>query len=176
VEVPLDLVIVESGETHRLAQSDYAARRREGAEALALLQGMAPSLTSLVDIPPARLPALVKELPDPLGDRVRHVVNENQRTMLAAGALARGDLEGFGALVNASHDSLRDLYACSTPRLDGIVARARLTSGVLGARLVGAGWGGSVLVVTRSGDGEDVARALAPEKAMVVVPGAGALA
>ncbi len=181
VAVALDIVVVDSGETHRLAESAYAARRREGAEAIALLQAAVPALESLMDIPPARLGALTAALPDPLGRRVRHVVNENQRTVLAAAALARDDLAGFGALVNASHDSLRDLYECSTPKLDAIVTAARLTSGVLGARLVGAGWGGSVLVAAQPGQGEAIARSLAADPALgaagarVIRPGKGAV-
>ena len=141
---------------------------------------MIPSLMSLVDVPPARLASLARALPEPLGKRVRHVVNENQRTVLAARALEAGDHATFGTLVNASHDSLRDLYECSTPRLDEIVRAARKVPRVLGARLVGAGWGGSVLVVVEFGGGEAVASVLAADTVLaapsvrVVHPGAGA--
>lgn len=151
VAVPegLSVELVPSGEAHALRDSGYAERRCEGDEAMALLRQQVPTLECLTDLPPARLPSLLPLLPAPLDRRVRHVVNEHQRVGLAAKALESGDLEGFGTLVNASHDSLRDLYECSTPRLDAIVAEAR-AQGALGARLVGAGWGGSVLVVKRS--------------------------
>lgn len=172
VPVAVDLVVVDSGETHQLRSSAYAERRREGARALELLQASVPAIALLVDIPPARVAALARGLPEPLGRRVRHVVGENQRVILAARALEGGDGPSFGALVNASHDSLRDLYDCSTPGLDAIVTAARGTRGVLGARLVGAGWGGAVLVVAQSGTGESVAERL---KGIVVVPGAGAM-
>lgn len=133
----------------------------------------------MVDVPPALLPRLLPLLPAPLDRRVRHVVNENERALLVARALADGDLATVGRLVDASHDSLRDLYECSTPRLDAIVAAARGVPGALGARLVGAGWGGAVLVVAERGRGEEVAARLtravepAPTAVRVVRPGAG---
>lgn len=180
VPVAFDIVVADSGESHRLAESSYAARRREGAEALELIRQAAPAIDTLVDIPPARLPGLVRRLPEVLAGRVRHVVNEHQRVALGVAALERGDGAGFGALVNLSHDSLRDLYECSTPKLDAIVTFARPLDGVLGARLVGAGWGGSVLVVARAGSGEEVARRIRGEEALgvaearVIRPAAGA--
>jgi galactokinase len=182
VPVGVDLLLADSGEKHTLRTSAYAERRREGAEAFERLQPTFPALVSLVDIPLARLAEIARQLPPPLDLRVRHVVNENQRTLLAARALEQGDWAAFGAHVNASHDSLRDLYACSTPRLDAIVAAARAVPDVLGARLVGAGWGGSVLIVCRPGAGDAVAAQLAGDAALAlpsvrrVVPGVGAAA
>jgi len=102
----------------------------------------------------------VARLPAPLDRRARHVIEEDRRTLAAARALEAGDLPAFGRLVFASHESLRDLYECSTPRLDAIVSAARKTPGALGARLVGAGWGGWALVVAEPGRGATVAAAL----------------
>lgn len=182
-QVPLDveLVVAHSGESHALRTSAYADRRREGDEAMALLRERAPAIQMMVDVPPARLAALTAGMPATLARRVKHVVNENQRTIMAAQALRRGDHAALGVLVNASHESLRELYECSTPRLDTIVEYARGIPRVLGARLVGAGWGGSVLVVTEPGAGGVVAAALEQSSlglpsVRVVIPGAGALA
>ncbi len=179
VPVGVDLVLADSGEPRALRDSRYGERRREGAAALALLRPEFPALLCLVDLPPARLGTILRRLPAPLDRRVKHVVNENQRTVLAARALESGDHAAFGTLVNASHNSLRDLYECSTPRLDAIVAAARAVPRVLGARLVGAGWGGSVLVVTEPGAGGMVGDLLRADKALalpevrLVRPGAG---
>jgi len=179
VAVRLDLVLAESGESHELRAGRYAERRREGEEAMTILRAVLPSLVYLTDVPPALLPRLLPSLPAPLDRRVRHVVGENQRALLAARALEADDFAAFGRLVDASHDSLRDLYECSTPRLDAIVAAARPLPGVLGARLVGAGWGGAVLVAAAPGEGEAVAARLCEEGALglpavrVVRPGAG---
>jgi len=156
VPARVDVVLVDSGEAHALRKGAYAERRREGDAAVAALRNVIPGLAYLVDVPEDRLREIAR-LPAPLDRRARHVIEENLRTLAAARALEAGDLAAFGRLVFASHDSLRDLYECSTPRLDAIVAAARTTPGALGARLVGAGWGGWALVVAEPGRGAAVA-------------------
>ncbi|HKT44333.1 MAG TPA: galactokinase family protein [Gaiellaceae bacterium] len=79
--------------------------------------------------------------------RVRHVESENARVLEMAEALGRGDLALAGHVMNASHASLRDDYEVSTPEVDRIVEEA-LAAGAYGARLVGGGFGGSVLALT----------------------------
>ena len=160
VPARVDVVLVDSGEAHALRKGAYAERRREGEDALARLREAIPGLAYMVDVPSERLAELVRALPPPLDRRVRHVVEENQRALLAARALEAGDAAAFGRLVFASHESLRDLYECSTPRLDAIVSAARKTPGALGARLVGAGWGGWALVAAEPGRGTEVAAEL----------------
>ena len=159
VPARVDVVLVDSGEAHALRKGAYAERRREGDAAMAALRAGMPELRYLVDVPAARMPD-VSKLPPPLDRRARHVIEENQRAIAAARALEVGDLAAFGRLVSASHESLRDLYECSTPRLDAIVVAARRTPGALGARLVGAGWGGWALVAAQPGCGADVAAEL----------------
>ena len=159
VPAHLDVVLVNSLEAHALRKGAYAERRREGHAALAALRAAIPGLEYLVDVPVSRM-SEVAQLPSPLDRRARHVIEENQRALLAARALETGDLAAFGRLVYASHDSLRDLYECSTPRLDAIVSAARRTPGALGARLVGAGWGGWALVAAEPGRGAEVAATL----------------
>ena len=78
--------------------------------------------------------------------RVRHVVTENQRVRDAVAALEQADFARFGALLTASHVSLRDDFDVSLPAIDAIVERAIQTPGVFGARLTGGGFGGSVVV------------------------------
>jgi galactokinase len=86
--------------------------------------------------------------------RARHVVTENERTLRAAEALRAGEVDALGALINASHASLRDDYAVSCRELDIAVEIAQATPGVLGARMMGAGFGGSILALVRR-DGLD---------------------
>ncbi len=129
------LITVPSGQVHALNRSGYNDRRaecRQAAEAL--------GLTSLRE---ATL-ADAASLPAPLDRRVRHVVSENARVLDAVAALQSGDLDHLGALLNASHASLRDDYAVSTPAVEATVA-ALLAAGAIGARIVGGGFGGSVL-------------------------------
>jgi N-acetylgalactosamine kinase len=83
--------------------------------------------------------------------RARHVLTETERVYLAAKALAAGRLEEMGALMDASHRSLRDDFDASTERLDAMVTCAR-EGGAFGARLTGAGFGGCIIALVREPD------------------------
>lgn len=79
--------------------------------------------------------------------RARHVISENERTLLAAIAMQREDSAGLGALMNASHDSLRDDFEVSCDELDIFVAIAQKQAGCFGARMTGAGFGGCAVAL-----------------------------
>jgi len=81
--------------------------------------------------------------------RARHVITENDRTVAAAGALADDDLKAFGNLMVASHTSLRDDFEVSCPELNLLVEIALNVQGVYGARLTGAGFGGSMVALVQ---------------------------
>jgi galactokinase len=104
------------------------------------------------------------ELEAGMPKRVRHVESENARVLEMVDALERGDLAAAGRVMTASHESLRDDYEVSIPELDRLVEEA-LAAGARGARLVGGGFGGSVLALT---DAEH------PLDGLVVRPSAGA--
>jgi galactokinase len=142
------IVVVDSGVRRQLEGSAYNARREECEEALAALRAALPGrgITTLCDAAPDDLAALSETLLR----RARHVVTEQARVVSAVEALRHGDLESFGALMNASHASLRDDFQVSTPELDCLVALAQATAGVLGARLTGAGFGGCTVNLLRS--------------------------
>jgi galactokinase len=129
------LVTLDSGERHALGASGYNERRAECARATALL-----GLRSLRDATPEMLSAL----PEPLAARAGHVLAENVRVIATVAALERGDLREVGALLDASHASLRDLHGVSTPAVEATVATLR-RAGAAGARMIGGGFGGHVL-------------------------------
>jgi galactokinase len=108
----------------------------------------------------------VEELPEPLRARARHVVTENARVQDTVEALSNGDLERVGDLLNASHASLRDCFAISTPTVERTVQRL-VDAGAIGARIVGGGFGGHVLGLMPP----DTAP---PPGALAVEPGPGA--
>jgi galactokinase len=90
-------------------------------------------------------------LEDPLlRRRARHVVTENRRVVNFAACLRGGDLAGAGALMAASHASLREDFEVSTPALDAVVAELTAAPGVYGARLTGAGFGGCAVALADS--------------------------
>ncbi len=94
-----------------------------------------------------------------LARRFRHVVTEGTRVPQAEAAMAAGDLAAFGRLLDASHHSLRDDYEVSHPELDRLVELAR-EAGAAGARLTGAGFGGSIVALCRVERAPEVVAAL----------------
>ena len=153
--VPVELgdnviLIMNTCKRRTLADSKYNERRSECESALKALQKALPvkDLAS-VDL---RTFEANKHLIENETERARaeHVVYECARTVEACKKLRRGDLISFGRLMDASHDSLRDLYAVSCKELDTLVNEVRACEGVLGARMTGAGFGGcAVAIVNR---------------------------
>jgi galactokinase len=143
-----ELIVIDSGVARKLAASKYNERRAECEEAARKL-----GVRALRDVTD---PAVVETLPSPLKERARHVVRENLRVLEAAAGV---DAKRFGALMNASHESLRDDYQVSIPELDLLVAALRDAPGVLGARLTGAGFGGACVALCREGQARAAAAA-----------------
>ncbi|HEX9486485.1 MAG TPA: galactokinase [Gemmatimonadales bacterium] len=111
----------------------------------------------------ASVDGLLKEagasLPQVLSRRFRHVITEGARVRQAEAAMAAGNLGVFGQLLDASHRSLRDDYEVSHPELDRLVEVAR-EAGAAGARLTGAGFGGSIVALCRVERAAEVVSAL----------------
>jgi len=146
------IVIADSGVRRNLAGSTYNSLRADCQEAVERLQTWCSSLTSLRDVTPEFLQAHMAELPERVGRRALHVVGEMARVEQAIGCLAEGDSVGFGALMLATHASLRDLYGVSCPELDLLVDLAASHPACYGARLTGAGFGGcTVNLVAQDG-------------------------
>ncbi|HWC74236.1 MAG TPA: galactokinase [Gemmatimonadales bacterium] len=156
------LLLVNTGVKHDLAAGNLNQRRAECEEAVTRLKLELPELVWLASWPVEWLPRLKRALPEPLRSRALHVVGETARTRFAAQLLQSKKLPQFGKLLYESHESCRRLYECSAPELDTVVAAAK-RAGALGARLTGAGWGGSTIVLVRErgkGSGEEVAQAI----------------
>jgi galactokinase len=138
--VPLELgswrlALLDSGESHSNASSGYNARREECASACEMLGVASLSLATEQE---------AKRLPDPLRLRASHVITENERVRAAVAALRTYDLPAVGELISASHESLRERFDVSTPAVEAAV-EAMLAAGAAGARVMGGGFGGSVL-------------------------------
>jgi galactokinase len=134
------VLVLDSGIPRRLADSGYNRRRDECREAARRL-----GVASLRDVED---PADVESLPEPLRARARHVVTENARVLEA---VQGADAARFGALMNASHASLRGDYAVSIPELDALVGLLQSHPDVHGARLTGAGFGGACVALCEPG-------------------------
>ena len=149
------LVACDTGEPHRVGGGEYAGRRAE-AEAALREAGVATAQ----DLDPSLLPGLSSRLGPVAFRRLRHVVGESARSSAAAAALRRGDAVALGALMSASHRSLRDDYEVTTPRLDATAAAAA-AAGCFGARMVGAGYGGTVVALVAAPAARACAAAMA---------------
>jgi galactokinase len=149
------LATLDSGAERSVAASGYNERREECRAACREL-----GIDSLRDADGH------EGLPEPLGRRVRHVLSENERVDATVAALRARELGELGRLLDASHRSLRDDYEVSVPAVERAVERCK-RAGALGARVVGGGFGGSVLALFPPGTEP-------PAGAVTVEPGPGA--
>lgn len=151
----LALIIAESGTKRELSAGAYNERRRETRAATEVLGVRALRDVSLVQLEQRG------NLPSTLRRRAAHVIEENARVWAALDSLRSGDGPGFGALMNASHESSRKNFDNSTPELDLLVDLARAIPGVLGARLTGAGFGGATVTLCQESKAITAAETLA---------------
>jgi galactokinase len=144
------LAIINTNKPRKLAESKYNERVQECQSALKSLQ-QELDIQNLCDIDPATFEQYKHLITEPIVlDRATHVIEENYRVKEAAKALAANDLTGFGQLMYASHDSLRDLYEVSGKELDAVVEYSRTNPNVAGARMTGAGFGGCAIALVKA--------------------------
>ena len=166
-----ELVVIDSGVSHRHSGGEYRIRREECERAAELL-----GVRQLRDLDPQdlwRLPSL----PEPLDRRTRHVITENARVRSAVASLRERDLPRLGKLLYASHESLRNDFEVSIPEIDHLVELASEEPDVFGARITGGGFGGAIVAVARRGTGRKAGDHIAArygqdgkKKATVLVP------
>jgi galactokinase len=137
--------VVNSGVRHSLASSEYNKRRAECDEGARILSASLPNVRALRDVQPEDLSRLLPTLSPVVGKRCRHVVSENVRVHETLQAMAAGDRPKLKRLLAQSHASLRDDYEVSCPELDILVDLALPQACCYGARLTGAGFGGSTV-------------------------------
>lgn len=145
----LGILVMDTGAAHENATNGYAQRRAACERGAALL-----GVDSLRELSLADLDHAQSVLDDTTFRRVRHVVTENQRVLDTVRILTRGDDlsathsrgHAIGEILDASHRSLRDDFAVSTPALDLAVETAH-ASGALGARMTGGGFGGCAIAL-----------------------------
>ncbi len=178
----LEVLVIDTRASHKLGDSEHGdgyGSRRAGCERAAELLG----IPALRDVKLDELPSVAGALPAELFPLVRHVVTENARVLETVDLLHHNRLPQVGPVLTASHESLRDDYRVSAVELDVAVDTA-LSAGALGARMTGAGFGGSAIALVpgedRPGRGtrrrrrrSSSARGSAP-RLFTAVPSAGA--
>ncbi len=160
--VPLDLaahdlalLVIDTRAEHELVDGQYGERRAACERAAAALG--VPTLREVTDLDAALTGLAGLPDADVVGRRVRHVVRENARVEQVTDLLAAGEVRAVGAVLTAAHASLRDDYEVSSAELDLAVDSAASTGG-LGGRMVGGGFGGSAIALVRADDVATVAR------------------
>ena len=154
VPLPLDeasVVVCDTSSPHRLASSEYNVRRAQCEQAVAVLAKDDPSIRALRDVDIETVASAIRDgrLDPVVGRRARHIVTENARVHATVASLEAGDLAAVGDLFAASHASLRDDFEVSSPELDALVDIATGTTGVVAARMTGAGFGGCTVNLVR---------------------------
>lgn len=139
------LLIAQSHVQHALTDSPYELRVNECLGATMSLERFIPGMRNLADLHPLDVAVYGHALEPVLARRARHITEESERVRTFLQALARDDHDVAGRLLSASHESSRTLFENSIPELDALVATLTAFRGVAGARLTGAGWGGSVV-------------------------------
>jgi galactokinase len=159
----VQVLICDTGVRRSLAVSEYNARRAECDAGVRLLSARIPGIRALRDLSMDQLREFGDLLDPVIRRRCAHVVEENQRVVLASRALRAGDLSEFGKLMYDSHLSLKTQYEVSCAELDLVVDICAEAEGVFGARMTGAGFGGCAICLVRDGAVESVVARLSEE-------------
>ena len=141
----LNIVLCETESKRSLASSEYNIRRQQCEAGVAILRKHEPKIRTLRDVSEELLAVHRGEMDDIILRRCLYVVHENARVLAACQDLQRNDFRSFGRKMYLSHAGLRDDYQVSSPDLDFLVEAASSIEGVLGARMMGAGFGGCTI-------------------------------
>jgi galactokinase len=165
--VPLRLdgyrfLLLNTNVKHSLASSEYNTRRQECERGVELVKKKYPHVSSLRDVTPAMLAEAVAGEDALVYKRCRFVVEENIRLKEACNDLHAGNLPALGQKMLATHRGLSEDYAVSCPELDWLVEYVKDKPGVLGARMMGGGFGGCTINLVAVEAIEDLLKSIAP--------------
>ncbi len=144
------IVLVNTMVSHSLAGTEYNVRKQQCELGVELLRKYYPDIQSMRDVSYEQLTRHWKEFNSTVYDRCSYIVNENQRLLAACEALRYTDLTGFGEMMFASHKGLSKRYGVSCKELDFLVENAKPINGVIGARMMGGGFGGCTINIVHS--------------------------
>ncbi len=143
------LVLCDTGVKHSLASSEYNTRRQECETGVAILQQYHPEIKSLRDASVELLEKYHDEFDDNVYRRCKYVIEENDRVLECCDMLKKGDLEGFGENMYKTHEGLSKEYEVSCRELDFLYEKARNSGMVIGARMMGGGFGGCTINIVK---------------------------
>ncbi len=139
------IALLDSNVSHSLASSEYNVRRQQCEEGVRVLQQQGLDIKSLRDVTLDQLTQYQSALDEVVFRRCRYVIEENRRVEEACRFLEQGDLSSFGQKMYESHTGLSQQYEVSCPELDFLVEKTKSNEDVLGARMMGGGFGGCTI-------------------------------
>ncbi len=138
----IKIVLLNSNVSHSLASSEYNTRRQQCEQGVAWIKEHVPEVRSLRDAIPEMLRAYVQHRDALVYKRCTYVLEENLRLQAACDDLKKGDVEALGQKMFRTHEGLSRQYEVSCSELDWLVQYVRREKSVLGARMMGGGFGG----------------------------------
>ncbi|WP_158974067.1 galactokinase [Cellulophaga sp. L1A9] len=139
------LLLLNTNISHSLADSEYNTRLQECLTGVNAVKGLYPYVASLRDVDHKMLTAVKETITATIFNRCNYIIEENDRVLKASEALTKGDLTSFGLLMYGSHEGLQHKYEVSCPELDFMVEYSRTKDFILGARMMGGGFGGCTI-------------------------------
>jgi galactokinase len=165
------IVLFDTQIKHALASSEYNTRRLECEQGLKLIQDKYPTVKTFRDISIEQVEACLASN-DVNGSKVyqrcKYVVEEIKRVQLAVQDLAKGDMQAFGKKIFETHKGLSSLYEVSCPELDFLVEAVSNNENVLGARMMGGGFGGCTINIIKKSAIEEITKELTASYAQVM--------
>ena len=144
------IILFDTGIKHALARSEYNTRRKECEHGIQLIKEKHPKVISLRDVTLQMLNECISEHNHPsVYNRCKYVIEEIERTQAAAQDLKQDNLKSFGEKMFNTHQGLSKLYEVSCPELDILVEAALENENVIGARMMGGGFGGCTINIIR---------------------------
>ena len=153
-----DLIIIDSKVSHSLIHSGYNDRVNEGKMALAIIQEKFPTIKHLSQVNKSHLRSVKTNISATLYSRVQFIIEENERVHQFCQSMSKGNMTQIGELIFSSHDGLKDLYEVSCDEIDLLVDLASKCDDVLGARMIGGGFGGCTLNLIQAQNAQKTAQ------------------
>jgi galactokinase len=156
------IVLLDTNVKHSLASTEYNTRRQQCEAGVQLIRAHHPGVHSLRDATLDMLKEYVAPVDALINQRCEYVVEENMRLLTATEDLQKGDIAAFGRKMFASHEGLSRKYEVSCPELDFLVEQVKDHPGVIGARMMGGGFGGCTINLVKQDAVDELVARTAP--------------
>ena len=154
----IKIVLFNSMMKHSLASSEYNVRTIQCGEGVSIIQQKYPEVKTLRDATSEMVDECLSNESKDIYHRCKYVVEENNRVLAACEDLNQGKIDDFGQKMYETHQGLSELYEVSCPELDFIVSCTKTENGILGARMMGGGFGGCVISLVKEDKLEEIVK------------------